>query len=90
MRIKNLMISPYKTWRIIKHVCILCCRVNNLSSKRKKDLDVAKTYFEFMQNSEEEERWVQEKIGIVKQADTGKDLNAACVLLKRHEVCCCW
>lgn len=61
-------------------------RVKGLSDKRKKNLEVAKAYFEFMQNSEEEERWVLEKIGVVKQTDIGKDLNAACVLLKRHEV----
>ncbi|XP_053397817.1 spectrin alpha chain, non-erythrocytic 1-like isoform X2 [Mercenaria mercenaria] len=60
-------------------------KVNNLSSKRKKNLEVAKAYFQFLQDSEEEERWVLEKIGLVKQTDIGKDLNAACVLLKRHE-----
>ena len=58
-----------------------------MSNKRKKNLDVAKTYFQFLQDSEEEERWVTEKIGVVKQTDIGKDLNAACTLLKRHEVC---
>ena len=61
-------------------------RVNNLSTKRKKNLEVAKAYFQFLQDSEEEERWVLEKIAVVKQTDIGKDLNVACVLLKRHEV----
>lgn len=58
-----------------------------MSSKRKKNLEVAKSYFQFLQDSEEEERWVVEKIGVVRHTDIGKDLNAACVLMKRHEVC---
>ena len=61
-------------------------RVNNLSNKRKRNLEVAKTYYQFLQDAEEEERWVDEKMGVVKQTAIGKDLNAACVLLKRHEV----
>ena len=58
-----------------------------MSNKRKRNLEVAKTYYQFLQDAEEEERWVDEKIGVVKQTAIGKDLNAACVLLKRHEVC---
>ena len=68
------------------HVKPLFSRVNNMSNKRKRNLDVAKTYYQFLQDAEEEERWVDEKIGVVKQTAIGKDLNAACVLLKRHEV----
>lgn len=61
-------------------------RVKNLSDKRKKDLEVAKKYYEFLQNTEEEERWALEKIGLCRETDIGKDLNGVCVLLKRHEV----
>ncbi|KAH3854770.1 hypothetical protein DPMN_097319 [Dreissena polymorpha] len=61
-------------------------RVKNLSDKRKKELEVAKKYYEFLQNTEEEERWALEKIGLCRETDIGKDLNGACVLLKRHEV----
>ncbi|XP_052269284.1 spectrin beta chain, non-erythrocytic 1-like isoform X3 [Dreissena polymorpha] len=60
-------------------------RVKNLSDKRKKELEVAKKYYEFLQNTEEEERWALEKIGLCRETDIGKDLNGACVLLKRHE-----
>ncbi|XP_052769142.1 spectrin beta chain, non-erythrocytic 2-like isoform X1 [Mya arenaria] len=60
-------------------------RVKNMSSQRKRKLEEAKRYYQFQQDAEEEERWAAEKIAFVKQTDIGKDLNAACVLLKRHE-----
>ena len=71
---------------VLSQEIILFIRINNLSNKRKRNLEVAKTYYQFLQDAEEEERWVDEKIGVVKQTAIGKDLNAACVLLKRHEV----
>ncbi|XP_071162084.1 spectrin beta chain-like isoform X8 [Mytilus edulis] len=60
-------------------------RVNDLANDRRKKLDVAKKYYQFLQDAEEEERWVQEKIDVCGASTTGKDLNAALVLLKKHE-----
>ena len=60
-------------------------RVNNMSNNRKKDLEFAIKYYQFLQGMEEEERWVQEKIDICGATTTGKDLSAALILLKKHE-----
>ncbi|XP_069119024.1 LOW QUALITY PROTEIN: spectrin beta chain-like [Argopecten irradians] len=60
-------------------------RVNDMSNVRHKGLDVAKKYYQFLQDAEEEERWVLEKIDVCRSSNIGKNLNAALVLLKKHE-----
>jgi hypothetical protein len=57
-----------------------------MGNNRKKDLEFAIKYYQFLQGMEEEERWVQEKIDICGATTTGKDLSAALILLKKHEV----
>ncbi|KAK3093776.1 hypothetical protein FSP39_020076, partial [Pinctada imbricata] len=61
------------------------CVVNNKSNDRKRKLEVAKKYYQFLQDAEEEERWAQERIDLCRSTFTGKDLNAALMLLKKHE-----
>jgi hypothetical protein len=61
-------------------------RVQSLSSKRKNNLETAKRYYQFLDDTESEERWVAEKLEEVKSPNVGKDLNAGLVLLKKHEV----
>lgn len=61
-------------------------RVNGKSEERKKALEVVKKYYQFLQDAEEEERWAQERIDNCRSANTGKDLNAAMLLLKKHDV----
>lgn len=56
------------------------------SDKRRKGLETAQKYFQFLQDTEEEDRWVCEKIDTVRSPALGKDLNAALVLLKKHDV----
>ncbi|XP_048733527.1 spectrin alpha chain, non-erythrocytic 1-like isoform X2 [Ostrea edulis] len=60
-------------------------RVNGKSEERKKALEVVKKYYQFLQDAEEEERWAQERIDNCRSTNTGKDLNAALMLLKKHE-----
>ncbi|XP_061172689.1 spectrin beta chain, non-erythrocytic 5-like [Saccostrea echinata] len=60
-------------------------RVNGKSEDRKKALEVVKKYYQFLQDAEEEERWAQERIDHCRSTNTGKDLNAALILLKKHE-----
>ncbi|XP_041352702.1 spectrin beta chain, non-erythrocytic 5-like isoform X2 [Gigantopelta aegis] len=60
-------------------------KVQNLCDVRKKNLEIAKAYYQFMQDSEEEERWVAERINQAKSTATGKDLSAGLKLLKKHE-----
>ncbi|XP_033735465.1 spectrin beta chain, non-erythrocytic 5-like isoform X2 [Pecten maximus] len=60
-------------------------RVNDMSNVRHKGLDVAKKYYQFLQDAEEEERWVLEKVDVCRSSNIGKNLNAALVLLKKHE-----
>ncbi|XP_074649217.1 spectrin beta chain-like isoform X2 [Tubulanus polymorphus] len=59
--------------------------VYNLCATRKKDLDESQKFYQFMQDSEEEESWVTEKQQIVRSQPTGKDLNAVLKALKNHE-----
>jgi hypothetical protein len=40
-----------------------------MSNNRKKDLEFAIKYYQFLQGMEEEERWVQEKIDIFRYAN---------------------
>lgn len=61
-------------------------RVNGKSEERKKVLEVVKKYYQFLQDAEEEERWAQERIDNCRSTNTGKDLNAAMLLLKKHDV----
>jgi hypothetical protein len=65
---------------------LLFLRVNGKSEERKKALEVVKKYYQFLQDAEEEERWAQERIDNCRSTNTGKDLNAALMLLKKHEV----
>nr|XP_022333961.1 spectrin alpha chain, non-erythrocytic 1-like isoform X4 [Crassostrea virginica] len=60
-------------------------RVNGKSEERKKALEVVKKYYQFLQDAEEEERWAQERIDNCRSTNTGKDLNAAMLLLKKHD-----
>ncbi|XP_055956724.1 spectrin beta chain, non-erythrocytic 2 isoform X1 [Patella vulgata] len=60
-------------------------RVKNLSKVRKNGLEVAKSYYQFMDDSEMDERWVTEKLEDVRSNNTGKDLDSALKLLKKHE-----
>ena len=63
-------------------------RVQAQSDKRKKGLETAQQYYQFLQDTEEEDRWVGEKIDAVRSPSLGKDLNAALMMLKKHEVSC--
>lgn len=70
------------------------CRVHALCTSRKAKLEESRRFYQFLQDSEEEEAWIVEKIRIVKSEDVGKDLRAVIGLLKKHEVCrhsfCLW
>ena len=43
-------------------------------------------FYKFLQDSEEEEAWLVEKIRAVKSPDVGKDLQACQALILKHEV----
>lgn len=68
-------------------VCALHFRVQGLNDARKAELETAKKYYQFLEDSEQEERWVMEKIDVVKSTNVGKDLNSTLMLVKKHEVC---
>jgi hypothetical protein len=53
---------------------------------RKAALEQSRTFFQFLQDSEEEEAWLLERISLAKSQDVGKDLISCMMLLKRHEV----
>lgn len=61
----------------------------NLCSVRKANLLESLRYFQFLQDSEEEEAWLVETGRILKSADTGKDLRAVISLMRKHEVSLC-
>ena len=61
-------------------VCALC-------AKRKANLEECRMFYQFLQDSEEEEAWLVEKIRIVKSTDVGKDLQSVTSLLKKHQAC---
>ena len=61
-------------------------RIQALSDKRRANLDTAKQYYQFLADTEQEERWVAEKLEEVRSTNVGKDLNAALILLKKHDV----
>ncbi|KAI0237885.1 Spectrin beta chain, non-erythrocytic 1 [Lamellibrachia satsuma] len=62
------------------NVCALC-------AKRKASLEECRMFYQFLQDSEEEEAWLVEKIRIVKSTDVGKDLQSVTSLLKKHQAC---
>ena len=43
-------------------------------------------FYQFLQDSEEEEAWLVERISLAKSQDVGKDLVMCLMLIKRHEV----
>jgi len=49
-------------------------------------LEESLTFFQFLQDSEEEEAWLVERISLAKSLDVGKDLISCMMLIKRHEV----
>ncbi len=53
---------------------------------RKANLLESLCYFQFLQDSEEEEAWLVETTRILKSTDTGKDLRAVISLMRKHEV----
>ena len=57
-----------------------------MCANRKAKLEESRRFYQFLQDSEEEEAWIVEKIRLVKSEDVGKDLRAVIVLLKKHEV----
>ena len=60
--------------------------IQNLCQKRKAMLDESLAFFQFLQDSEEEEAWLVERIRLAKSQDVGKDLVSCTMLIKRHEV----
>lgn len=61
--------------------------VHAQSQARKAALEESRLYFQFLQDAEEEEAWLVEKMRLVRSDEVGKDLNSCTILLKRHEVC---
>ncbi|CAH1792768.1 unnamed protein product [Owenia fusiformis] len=59
--------------------------LDKLSKDRQKQLEESKKFFQFIQDSEEEESWVLEKQRVAKSQSTGKDLLAVLSQLKKHE-----
>jgi len=60
--------------------------LHNLSQLRKAKLEESLAFFQFLQDSEEEEAWLVERIRLAKSQDVGKDLVSCMMLIKRHEV----
>jgi len=59
--------------------------VHSLCQARKALLDESMTFFRFLQDSEEEEAWLVERIRLAKSQDVGKDMISCMMLMKRHE-----
>ena len=57
-----------------------------MSDARRANLDTAVRYYQFLEDTEQEERWAAEKLEEVKVTAVGKDLDAGLKLLKKHEV----
>ncbi len=53
---------------------------------RKAKLEESLQFFQFLQDSEEEEAWLVEKMRIVKSTDVGKDLRSIISIIRKHEV----
>uniref|UniRef100_A0A8D0AZZ5 Spectrin beta, non-erythrocytic 4 n=1 Tax=Salvator merianae TaxID=96440 RepID=A0A8D0AZZ5_SALMN len=76
---------------------IICNRVNHvqscleelqqLASKRRKELEASRQLWSFFQEMEEAEVWVREKERILSSAQSyGKDLNSVAKLLSKHNI----
>jgi len=65
---------------------VLICSVHNLSQMRRLALERSLKFYQFLQDSEEEEAWLVERISLAKSQDVGKDLVMCLMLIKRHEV----
>jgi len=65
---------------------VLHCSIHNLSQTRRLALERSLKFFQFLQDSEEEEAWLVERISLAKSQDVGKDLVMCLMLIKRHEV----
>ena len=53
---------------------------------RRLALERSLKFYQFLQDSEEEEAWLVERISLAKSQDVGKDLVMCLMLIKRHEV----
>ena len=60
--------------------------IHDLSNARKTALEESRKYYQFLQDSEEEEAWLVEKCRAMKSQDVGKDLAACNSLLMKHQV----
>lgn len=60
--------------------------MHNLCQLRKAKLEESLAFFQFLQDSEEEEAWLVERIRLAKSQEFGKDLVSCMMLIKRHEV----
>uniref|UniRef100_G3W7Y5 Spectrin alpha chain, erythrocytic 1 n=1 Tax=Sarcophilus harrisii TaxID=9305 RepID=G3W7Y5_SARHA len=59
--------------------------LKELANTRGLRLDESQNYLQFMEYAEEEEAWINEKMALVAQGDTGDILPATQSLLKKHE-----
>ncbi len=60
--------------------------VHVLCAQRKMALEESRRFYQFLQDSEEEEAWLVEKMRMMRSNDTGKDLRSVIGLLRKHEV----
>ena len=60
----------------------------HLSHLRKSKLEESQTFFQLMQDFEDQDAWLTEATMLAKSHDVGKDLASCTMLIKRHEVCC--
>lgn len=64
--------------RNLEHILSLC-------QKRRGKLEESHMFFQFIQDSNEAEGWLLERIHLAKSSDIGKDFVSCMALLKRHE-----
>ena len=64
----------------------ISCSIAKLSAARKAALEQSRLFFQFLQDSEEDEAWLVEKIRMMKSQDIGRDLLSCMRLIKKHEV----
>ena len=60
--------------------------MSQLCAARKSNLEESLLFYQFLQDSEEEEAWLVEQMRLVKSQDVGKDLRGVISKLRRHEV----
>ena len=60
--------------------------IKDLAGQRKAALEESHKFYQFLQDSEEEEAWLVEKCRAMKSTDVGKDLTSCTSLIKKHEV----